>query len=136
MYLNANNLYGWAMFQKLPVNGFRWGKNVSKFEEEFIKNYDEDSNKGYIAEYPKDLHSFHSNLPFLSERMKIKKCINVCNSYDKKEYVVHIRALKEALNHGLMLKKVHRVIHFYQEAWLKQYIEMNTKLRTKANNDF
>ena len=68
--------------------------------------------------------------------MKIKKCINVCNSYDKKEYVVHIRALKEALNHGLMLKKVHRVIHFYQEAWLKQYIEMNTKLRTKANNAF
>ena len=56
--------------------------------------------------------------------------------YDKKEYVVHIRALKQALNHGLILKKVHRVIQFNQEAWLKPYIEMNTKLRTEAKNDF
>ena len=56
--------------------------------------------------------------------------------YDKKEYVVHIRALKQALNHGLILKKVHRVIQFNQEAWLKPYIEMNTKLRTDAKNDF
>ena len=56
--------------------------------------------------------------------------------YDKKEYVVHIRALKQALNHGLILKKVHRVIQFNQEAWLKPYIEMNTKLRTEATNDF
>ena len=69
--------------------------------------------------------------------MKIKKCNKlVCNLYDKKEYVVHIRALKQALNHGLILKKVHRVIQFNQEAWLKPYIEMNTKLRTEAGNDF
>ena len=60
----------------------------------------------------------------------------MCNLYDKKEYVVHIRALKQALNHGLILKKVHRVIHFNQEAWLKPYIEMNTNLRTKLKNDF
>ena len=117
-------------------------KNVSKFDDEFKKkNYDEDSNKGYIlevdVEYPKDLHNLHSDLPFLSERMKIKKCNKlVCNLYDKKEYVVHIRALKQALNHGLILKKVHRVIQFNQEAWLKPYIEMNTKLRTEAKNDF
>ena len=78
-----------------------------------------------------------SNLPFLSERTKIKKCNNlVCNLYDKKEYAAHIRALKQALNHGLILKKVHRVIQFNQEAWLKPYIEMNTKLRTEAKNDF
>ena len=88
-------------------------KNVSKFNGELIKNYDEDSNKGYIlevdVEYPKDLHNLHSDLPFLSERMKIKKCNKlVCNLYDKKEYVVHIRALKQALNHGLK-KKLHRV---------------------------
>ena len=64
--------------------------------------------------------------------MKIRKCNKlVCNLYDKKEYIVHIRALKQALNYGLILKKVHRVIQFNQEAWLKPYIEMNTKLRTE-----
>ena len=69
--------------------------------------------------------------------MKIKKCNKlVCNLYDKKEYVVHIRALKEALNHGLIFKKTHWVIQFNQEAWLKLYIEMNTKLKTEAKNDF
>ena len=77
MYLCANNLYGWAMFHKLPVNGFKWKKNVPKFDKEFVKNYDEDSNKGYIFEvdvkYPKDLHNLHSNLPFLSDGMKILK---------------------------------------------------------------
>ena len=68
--------------------------------------------------------------------MKIEKCNTfVCNLYDKKEYVVHIRALKQALNHGLILKKVHRVIQFNQEAWLKPYIEMNTKLRPEVKND-
>ena len=79
----------------------------------------------------------HSDLPSISERMKIKKCIKLaCNLYDKKEYVVHIRALKQVLNHGLIFKKVQRVIEFNQEAWLKPYIEMNTKLRTEAKNDF
>ena len=74
-------------------------KNVSQFDENFIKSYDEDSNKGYVleveSEHPKDLHNLHSDLPFLSERMKIKKYNKlVCNLYDKKEYVIHIRALK------------------------------------------
>ena len=69
--------------------------------------------------------------------MKIRKCNKlVCNFYDKKEYVVHIRTLRQALNHGLILKKVHRLIQFKQEAWLKPYIETNTKLRTEAKNDF
>ena len=75
----------------------------------------------------------HNDLPLLSERMKIRKCNkHVCNFYDKKEYVVHIRTLRQALNHGLILKKVHRLIQFNQEAWLKPYIEINTKLRTEA----
>ena len=109
---------------------------MSKFNEEFIKNFDEDSDKGYIlevdVEYPKNLHDFHSDLPFLSERMKINKCSKlVCNLHDKKRYVVHIRSLKQALNHRLILKKVHRVIQFNQEAWLKEYIDMNTELRKK-----
>ena len=96
-------------------------KNVSNFDEDFIKNYDEDCNKGYILEvdieYPKDLHNLHTNLLFLSERMKIKKCNKlVCNLCDNKEYVVHIKALKQALNHGLILKNVQRVIQFNQGA--------------------
>ena len=116
-------------------------KSVSKFNEEFIKNFDEDSDKGYIlevdVEYPKNLHDLHSDLPFLSERMKIDKCSKlVCNLHDKKRYVVHIRSLKQALNHRLILKKVHRVIQFNQEAWLKEYIDMNTELRKKTKNDF
>ena len=129
------------MSKKLPVDGFKWKENVSKFNEDFIKNYDEDSNKGYIleidVEYPKTLHDLHSDLPFFPERMKIDKCSKlVCNLYDKNNYVVHIRALKQALNHGLILRKVHRVIQFNQEAWLKEYIDMNTELRKQAKNDF
>ena len=69
--------------------------------------------------------------------MKINKCNKlVCNLYDKNKYVVHIRSLKQALDHGLILKKVHRVIQFRQEAWLKEYIDMNTELRKQAKNDF
>ena len=85
------------------------------FNEEFIKNYDEDSDKRYIFEveikYPKNLHGLHEDLPFLPERMKIDKCKKlVCNLYDKKDYVVHIRSLKQALNHELILEKVHKGI--------------------------
>ena len=76
-YLDANNLCGWAMFQKLSVNGFEWVEELSKFKEDFIKNYDEDSNKGYFlevdVEYPKKLFNLHMDLPFLPERNKIKK---------------------------------------------------------------
>ena len=69
--------------------------------------------------------------------MKTNKCIKLlCNLYDKNSYVLHTRALKQALTHGLILKKVHRVIQFNQEAWLKEYIDMNTELRKQANNDF
>ena len=98
------------MSQKLPVNGFKWIKNVSKFDEEFIKNYDEDSDKEYIlevnVEYLKKFLNLHNDLPFLAKRMKINERKKlVCNINDKENYVVHIRALKQALNHGLILKK-------------------------------
>ena len=99
------------------------------------------SGKGNILEvdvdYPSKLHKLHSDMPFLPERMKIDKTQKlVYNLRDKKKYVVHISILKQALNHGLKLKKVHRVIEFNQEAWLKKYIDMNTELRKKASNDF
>ena len=120
-YLDTNNLYGWAMSQKLPVNGFKWVKNTSKIDEKFIKNYDEDSDKGYIFEvdvnYPRRLHDLHSDLPFLPKRMKIDKCKKlVCNLRNKKKYIVHIRSLKQALNYRLKLKKVRRIIEFNQES--------------------
>ena len=88
-YLSANNLYSWAMSEPLPVDGFDGIKNLSKIDEDFIKNYDENSDKGFILEvdagYPKNLHDLHSDLPFLPERMKNDKCKKlVCNLYDKK----------------------------------------------------
>ena len=133
------------MSKKLRVNGFKWIDNNETAEpvinEEFIKNYNENDNKGYIFEvdvkYPKKLYELHSDLPFLPERMKINKCKKlVCNLYNKKKYVAHIKSLKQALNHGLKLKKIHRVTEFNQEAWLKPYIDMNTELRKAAKNDF
>ena len=88
MYLDANNLYSWGMSQKLPANGFKLIKELSKFNKDFIKNYDENSNKGYIlkvdVEYPKNLFNLHSDLPFLSERKKIEKCNKLlCSIHDK-----------------------------------------------------
>ena len=72
----------------------------------------------------------HSDLPFLPERMKTSKCNKlVCNLHDKKNYVAHIRSLKQALNYGLILKKVHKVILLNQKTCLKPYIDMNTELR-------
>ena len=122
-YLDANNLYGLAMSKKLPVNSFKW-LDSNKINEDFIKNYNENNDKGYILEvdvkYPKRLHELHSDLPFLSERMEVNKCKKlVCNLFNKKKYVVHINALKQALNHGLKLKKIHRVIKFNKKEWLK-----------------
>ena len=149
-YLDGNNLYGWAMSKKLPVNGFKWLDNDKTAEpsslernlkhvinKEFIKNYNENDKKGYILEvdvkYPKKLHDLHSDLPFLPERMEINKCKKlVCNLYDKKKYVVHINSLNPALK----FKKIHRIIEFNQKAWLKPYIDMNTELRKLARNDF
>ena len=88
------------------------------------------------VKYPKRLHELHSDLLFLSERMEVNKCKKVvCNLFNKKKYAVHINVLKQALNHGLKLKKIHRVIEFNQEAWLKPYIDMNTELRKAAKND-
>ena len=114
-------------------------EDLSKIDEPFIKNYNEDRNKGYIleadVEYPKNLHDLHSDLPFLPERMKIHKYNKlVCNQYDKKDCC--IRSLKQALNHGLIFKKVHRVIQFNRKAWLKAYTDMNTELRKQAKNNF
>ena len=79
----------------------------------------------------------HKELPFLPERKKLEKVQKlVCSIEDKEKYVIHIRALKQALNNGLKLKKVHRIIKFQQKVWLRSYIDMNTKLRKEAKNEF
>ena len=141
-YWDVNDLCGWAMSQKLPVNKFEWIEETSQFNEDFTKNYNEENDEGYFLEvdvqYPEKLHELHNDLPFFPERKKIKKVEKlVTNLYDKNEYVIHIRNLKQALNHGLILKKVHRVIKFNQKDWSRPYINMNTKnLRQKAHNNF
>ena len=140
-YLDANNLYGKAMTEKLPVRGFRWMDDISKIDGDFVKVYNKNDNKGYIldvnVDYPNKLQNLHSDLPFLPERMVINNTKKlVCNLNDKKNDVVHINVLKQALDHGLKLRKVHRVIEFDHEAWLKEYIDVNTELRKKATNDF
>ena len=131
-FLDANNLYGWAMSQKLPVNGFKWVEKsrLSRFNERFIKNYNKNSDIGYFLEvdidYPKELFNLHKDLPFLPESKKVNKVEKlICDIEDKKKYVIHIRALKQALNHGLKLKKVHRIIQFiltYIDIYIYIYI--------------
>ena len=108
-YLDANNLYGWVMSEKSPLNGFKWVKQeeLSNFNEDFIKNYDENGNIGYFLEvdidYPKELFNLHKDLPFLPERKKVNKVEKlICNIEDKEKYVMHIKVLKQALNHGLV----------------------------------
>ena len=136
-YLDANNLYGKAMTEKLPVRGFKWMEDISEIDEDFVKDCNKNDNKGYIldvdVDYPSKLQNLHSDLPFLPERMVInnnKKL--VCNLNDKKNYIVLVNVLKQALDHGLKLRKVHRVIEFEQEAWLKECIDVNTELRKKS----
>ena len=140
-YLDANNLYGKAMTKKLPVRGFKCLDDISKIDEDFVKDYDKNNHKGYILDvdidYPSKLQNLHSDLPFLPERMVINNTKKlVCNLNDKKNNIVHINVLTQALDHGVKLKKVHRVIEFEQEACLKEYIDVTTELRKKSNNDF
>ena len=101
----------------------------------------EHSDKGYLLEvdvkYLNKLQDLHNNLPFMCKKMEINKVEKLlCNLYNKKNYVIHVRVLNQALKHGLILKRVHCVIEFDQSAWLKPYIDFNTQLRTQAKNDF
>ena len=109
------------MSQNLPINKFKSIENTSQFNENFIKNYDEDSDEGYFLEvdvqFPEKLHELYNDLPFLPERTKIEKVEKlITNLHDKTEYIIHTRNLKQALNHGLILKKVHRVTKVNQKA--------------------
>ena len=141
-YLDANNLYGWAMTQALPTGNFKWMDDLDKYStHDKIEKLSREIDKGYVLEvdvkYPEELHDEHNDLPFMCDKMEINKVEKLIpNLYDKKKYVIHIRALDQALKHGLILEKVHRVIQYDQSPWMKSYIDLNTELRMKAKNDF
>ena len=141
-YLDANNLYGWAKSQPLPTGEFRWvefreDRSPKTIVEELVMKKD----RGYLLEvdvrYPKKLHNYHNDLPFMCEKMKINGVEKlVPNLYYKRKYVIHIKALKQAIDHGLVLEGIHRAIEFKQSAWTQEYIDFNTKLRTAAKDNF
>ena len=87
--------------------------------------------------YPRELHDYHNDLPFMCAKMKLNGVEKlVPNLYYKKKYIIHIKALKQAVNHGLVLEKIHRAIEFKESAWMREYIDFNMRLRTAAKNDF
>ncbi|XP_057290234.1 uncharacterized protein LOC130612919 [Hydractinia symbiolongicarpus] len=136
-YLDANNLYGWAMRQDLPTHGFKWLLNVETFTEKKIEKLVADNKHGYLLEidtdYPKILHDKHNELPLLPERKVVHRVEKLIpNLEHKRKYVVHIGALHQALKHGLGLKKVHK---FNQKPWLRDYIDHNTRLRKASKNE-
>ena len=131
-YLDANNLYGWAMCKPLPTKGFRW------MEKEELKDW---KSMPCILEvdltYPEKLHDLHNDYPLAPERLIVNKVEKLIpNLNDKKNYVIHHETLKLYLSLGLKLTKIHRGITFDESAWLKPYIDLNTNLRAKATNDF
>ena len=118
-YLDVNNLYGWAMSQQLSTGGFRWVEVKPNEISKLVK-----SDKGYLLEadvsYLRELHDSHNDLPFMCESMKINGVEKlVPNLHDKRNYAIHIRALDQALAHGLIPEQIHRAIEFDQSAWMK-----------------
>ena len=142
MYLDANNLYGWAMSQKLPLNGFKEMKNEeleNLFNNQIVQVWEKTPCILEVdLEYPEELHDLHNDYPLCPERVEcdhgVKKLIP--NLRDKNNYVIHYKNLMQCLSLGLKLKKIHRGIKFNESAWLKPYIDKNTNLRAKAKNNF
>lgn len=142
MYVDCNNLYGHSMMQHLPIRGFKWCDE--HFDAEQILNISDEAEIGYMFEldlgYPENLHDLHNDYPFCAENRNVPGTKNVrkllLTPFDKSNYIIHYRMLKLALQHGLVLKKVHLVLQFEQSPWLKSYIMLNTEMRAKANNDF
>ena len=138
-YLDANNLYGWAMSQKLPTGGFKW-MNVDKSS--VLKLLEKkDTNQGFIFEvdldYPETLWDSHNDYPLAPEKVKVDKIDKlICSFLPKKHYVLHYKNLKQYLEEGMILKKVHRGIKFKQSSWMEPYIRKNTNLRKHAKSDF
>lgn len=142
VYLDCNNLYGYAMTKMYPISEFRFlsSREIKYFD---VMNISDDNDFGYILEvdlaYPDHLHELHKDLPFAPERYippgsKSEKLI--ANLHDKFNYIIHYVHLKECLNQGLVLLKIHRIIGFRQDNYLKQYIDLNTTLRQSSKTKF
>ena len=131
-YLDANNLYGWAMSKPLPTHGFKWMKmdELETWElHSCILKVD--------LEYPKSLHDLHSDYPLALEQIEVNKVSKLIpNLGNKKKYILHYENLKQYLRLGLKLTHIHRGIKFKESPWLEKYITLNTKLRTQAKNEF
>ena len=140
-YLDANNLYGWAMSRPLPTGEFRWINCNNWDPKRLVDMFANERKYGYLLEvdvdYPKELHDLHNDIPFMCAKMKVNGVEKLIPKlYNKRKYIVHIRALRQSIDHGLVLKKIHRCIRFRQSPWMKEYIDFNTRLRTAAKNDF
>ena len=146
LYVDANNLHGWAMSEYIPYGEINFDRNV-KLED--ILNTPDDSDIGYFIEvnlkYPDNIKEKTKNFPFdpvnkkinpdnFSDYMKTSKLI--CDWSDKKSYLVHYRMLKFYIRHGMEVVKVHNVISFKQSMWLEKYISFNTQKRNSAKNEF
>ena len=145
-YLDANNLYGWAMSQNLPTHGFKQITNITveKVMEILEKTNNSMANtgkKGYIfevdLEYPPKLWDLHNDYPLAPETMKVDGVEKlICHFKPRKNYVIHYRALRQCLELGMKITAVHRGISFYQSPWMEPYIRKNTELRKCAANNF
>ncbi|KAB0790736.1 hypothetical protein PPYR_15666 [Photinus pyralis] len=143
VYLDACNLYGHSMRQYLPQRDFVWltPQEIKSFE---VSKILDESDTGYVLEvdleYPEQLHETHNDMPFCPESMtppnstsKYPKLIPNLNR--KEKYVIHYRSLKQCLQHGLVLQKIHRGIKFTQSPWLRTYIDLNTELRNRETSE-
>ena len=138
-YLDANNLYGWAMSQPLPTHGFEWVENITKTQ--VLNIIEGNSAKGYIFDvdlvYPKHLWEKHNDYPLAPELIKVNGVEKlICHFKPRTNYVLHYKNLKQYLNMGLKLKAVNRAISFEQSPWMEPYIRKNTELRKTAANSF
>ena len=142
MYLDANNLYGWAMSEKLPVHSFKWMSNKeieNIFNNQIVQVWEKTP---CILEvdliYPEELHDLHNDYPLCPERVECDKGVKklIPNLRNKNNYVVHYKTLMQCLRLGMKLKKIHRGIKFIESDFLKPYIDKNTNLRTQAKNNF
>lgn len=132
-YLDANNLYGWAMSKSLPTGGFKWvsEKDFGKWENfPCILEVD-------LLQVEKDLHDHFNDYPLAPENLLIEKTKKlVCTLNEKKKYIIHHETLKLYRSLGIKIGKIHRVIRFEESPWMKKYIDLNTEFRAKADNDF
>ena len=142
MYLDANNLYGCAMSEKLPTHGFKWlagGEMEKLFNNRVIQVWEKTPCILEVdLEYPENLHDLHNDYPFCPEKVKCKNGVEklIPNLNDKTKYIIHYKNLIQCLRAGMKLKKIHRGIKFVESEWMKPYIDKNTNLRAKAKNNF